>query len=203
MKRQPQIFAIALLLAVVLRANGGVPTEDRREHFRALRAQTVKQTSLSPLDRAYLDGLMILGHANGCREFFGEEAQNVLTELVAGLRETKLDDACVGVRMSGRFTVFSNPQSHLLYRLFTDAALNTAGPFFKAKVFAAEPFVPAVGSFQPNTRAARALILFHELAHLIQRDGAWLIPDDGDQPGLSRSSNRTIEARCGEQIRAL
>ena len=203
MKVQRQLFAAALLLSVIVPATAGVPATDRREHLRLLRTQISKQMNLSPLDRAYLDGLTILGQPNTCREFFGGgSAQTVLTELVIRLRETRLNDSSVGVRMSGRFTMFT--EEHLSFRLFEDAELNTAGPFLRARVSPAEPFVPRVGSFQPNTRAVRALILLHELAHLIQaRDGAWLIPDDGNRPDLSSANTRTIEARCGEQIRLL
>jgi hypothetical protein len=106
--------------------------------------------------------------------------------------------------MSGLFADYVDSESGVFYRLFAEAELNTGGPFYKAKVFPAEPFVPNVGSFRPNTREARVLILLHELAHLIKGpDSTWLIPDDGGNPQLSRQNTRTVEAQCGQQIRAL
>jgi len=93
--------------------------------------------------------------------------------------------------------------TNLTYRVFDHAALNINGPFKKAKVFADEPFVPGVGSFRPNTREARVLILMHELGHLIERDHRWLLPDDGTSPAQSRQNTKIVEKNCGAQIRAL
>jgi hypothetical protein len=205
MKLQVQLFALALVLSAPARSIGGVTAEDRRQHLRLVREQGFSQRVLGPLDRAYLDALNAMGQQNSCSEFFGgEAAQGVLTELVINLRATRLNDSRVGVRMSGPFAVFANPENEPSYRLFADAELNTAGPFYKAKVFAAEPFVPSVGSYRPNTRGARALMLLHELAHLIQgKNKTWLIPDDGDSPQLSRLNTATVESKCGKQIRDL
>ena len=204
MKCQRQLFAIALLLSTSVSGFGGVSSEQKREHLRMLRTEAFRKVSLRPLDRAYLDAFTILGQQNACSEFFGgEAAQEVLEELVIELREERMNDARIGIRMSGPFTLFARSERHISYRLFAGAALNTAGPFCKSKVFAAEPFVPNVGSFQPNTREVRVLILLHELAHLIQgRNGAWLIPDDGDRPQLSRQNTSTVESVCGKEIRA-
>ena len=203
MKLQRQLFAIALLLSVSVRGIGGVSAEDKREHLRLLRAQTFKQRNLRPLDRAYLDAFAVLGQQNTCSQFFGGgAAQDVLEELVIELREERMNEATIGIRMSGPFTSFAKAGEGISYRLFARAQLNTEGPFCKAKVFTAEPFVPNVGSFQPNTREVRVLILLHELAHLIQsRNGTWLIPDDGGNPQLSSRNTSTVESRCGVQIR--
>jgi hypothetical protein len=206
MKRPRHLLVIALLLSVNVSVTAaGAANEARREHLRLLRSHSSPQMNLNSLDRAYLDASTILEETNTCSDFFGgDAAQTVLTELVIRLRETRMTDSGIGMRMSGRFMMFSNSDNYFSYRLFDHVELNTAGPFFRAKVFPAEPFVPRVGNFQPNTRAVRAFILFHELAHLIQsRDGAWLIPDDGDRPDVSRANNRKIEAKCGQQIRVL
>jgi len=205
MKLQVQLLALALVLSAPARGISGVSAEDRRQHLRLVREQGFSQRVVGPLDRAYLDALKAIGQPNTCSEFFGGgAAQGVLTELVINLRATRMNDSRVGVRMSGPFAVFSNPENEPSYRLFADAELNTVGPFYKAKVFAAEPFVPSVGSYQPNTREARALILLHELAHLIQsKNKTWLIPDDVDSPQLSRLNTITVESKCGRQIRTL
>ena len=205
MKIPRQLFAIALLLLTSVSGFSGVSSEQKREHLRMLRTEASGKVSLTPLDRAYLDAFTVLGQQNKCGEFFGgEAAQNVLDELVIELRDERMNDASIGIRMSGPFTVFANSERHISYRLFADAALNTSGPFCRAKVFAPEPFVPNVGSFQPNTREVRVLILLHELAHLILgRNGLWLIPDDGNRPQLSRRNTSTVESTCGKEIRAL
>ena len=205
MKISRQLFAIALLLSTSVSGFGGVSPEQKREHLRMLRTEAFRKVSLTPLDRAYLDAFTVLGRPNTCSEFFGAEAaQDALAELVIELREERMNDASLGIRMSGPFTVFGNSEGHISYRLFADAALNTSGPFCKAKVFDAEPFVPKVGNFRPNTREVRVLILLHELAHLLPgRNGAWLIPDDGNQPQLSQQNTSTVESACGKEIRAL
>ena len=205
MKLQRQFFSIALLMLTSVSAMAGVSAEEKREHLRMLRTQAFRKVNVTPLERAYLDAFTVLGEQNTCSEFFGgHTAQDVLEELVIELRDERMNDASIGIRMSGPFTVFANSERHISYRLFADAALNTSGPFCTAKVFAAEPFVANVGSFQPNTRAVRVLILLHELAHLILgRNGLWLIPDDGNQPQLSRQNTSTVESRCGVQIRNL
>ena len=205
MKRQRQLFAIALLILTSVSAMAAVSAEEKRERLRMLRAQAFRIVNVTPLERAYLDTFAVLGQQNTCSQFFGGgAAQDVLEELVIELREERMNEATIGIRMSGPFTSFANAGEGISYRLFARAQLNTEGPFCKAKVFTAEPFVPNVGSFQPNTREVRVLILLHELAHLIQgRNGTWLIPDDGGNPQLSSRNTLTVESRCGVQIRNL
>jgi hypothetical protein len=166
---------------------------------------TAAQVRLTLLERAYLDTIGILDIKDGCSQFFGgTESARVLDELVVKLKEHSSNDSRTGLRMSGPVEIYLNPENGALYRLFERAELNSAGPFFKSKTFPAEPFVPNVGSFRPNTRQARVLILLHELAHLIKgSNGTWLIPDDGGNAQLSRSNTRTVESRCRQQIRAL
>jgi hypothetical protein len=128
----------------------------------------------------------------------------ILDEFVIRLRAQTILDTRIGLRMSGRFIIRLEPNENIEYRLFEFIHLNTVGPFFRAKAFPSETYVPKMGTFAPNTRGARALIMLHELAHLIKRrDGSWLIPDDGQNVQLSRINTMTVEARCGEQIRAL
>jgi hypothetical protein len=65
--------------------------------------------------------------------------------------------------------------------------------------------VPAdVGHFLPGSRRARALILLHELAHLIEgENGAWLIPDDGYNVEQSRANTLRIQTVCRAQLETL
>jgi hypothetical protein len=125
-------------------------------------------------------------------------------KVIIRLRDQVIPDARIGIRMSGIFTNLVEPQEGIAYRLFQRADLNSLGAFYKAKTFPSEPFIPNMGSFQPNTREARALILLHELAHMIKdQNGAWLIPDDGNSTQVSRLNTLKIESQCGQQIRAL
>jgi hypothetical protein len=160
---------------------------------------------LTLLEHAYLDTYRVLSGDSQCNQFFGGTgARQVLDELVIRLQIRPMGDSRIGIRMSGIFTVQVEPQEGLLFRLFEQADINGQGAFFRAKTFPAEPLVPNVGSFPPNTREARVLILLHELAHLIKgKDGAWLIPDDGNSPQLSRRNTLTVESNCGQQIRDL
>jgi len=204
MNLQRRLFAIALLLTMSVSGMARFSSEQKREHLRILLNKDFRQVNLTPLDRAYLDAVALLTQEGRCSEFFGGQAtQYVLEELVVKLREELINDARICIRMSGPYTFVASAKG-VSYRLFTTTELNTAGPFYKSKVFAAEPSVPNIGSFRPNTRAARVLILLHEVAHLVRnKDGVWLIPDDGNSPQLSRQNTVTVESKCGRQIRAL
>jgi hypothetical protein len=197
------------LLAVVLTLSISTGTlsnsrvdQKRRVRLQALRASTSSHIHLTLLERAFLDAVAILETQNTCSDFFGgSKSARVLDELVVTL-ETSGTDFRIAVRMSGPFVIYKTDNG-VLYRLFDKAELNWSGAFYRAKVFPSDAPVPNVGSFQPNTRQARVLILLHELAHLIESDtGAWLIPDDGRSPELSRSNTRTIESKCKQVIRA-
>lgn len=198
-----QFFAIALLLTTPVSGLGTISVEEKRERLRMLRTEGFRQITQTVLDRAYLDVRALLHQPGSCGEFFGGRAsERVLEELVIRLDEKRIGDVRISVSMYGRFT-FADAEG-ITYRLFATAKLNTHGPFYRAKVFPAEPLIPNVGSFRPNTREARVLILLHELAHLIRgKDGLWLIPDDGHDPQLSRQNTNKVESRCGKQIRNL
>ena len=159
-----------------------------------------------PLEQAFQDALSILSKSNSCSRFFGDTktTAEVLRRLAIQFQIRLLRDSRTGIQMSGNFTYFGQTERHAGYRLFAAATINTAGPFFKAKVFPAEPYVPPVGSFLPNTREARVLMLLHELAHLVKgQNGNWLIPDDGNAPALSKRNTEVIESQCREQILSL
>jgi hypothetical protein len=205
MKYQP-LLAIALLLATAMSGSGKSLSEGKqRSRLQALRTVDFKNMHLPPLDRAYLDTYALLGGHNQCSQFFaGGGSRQILDELVVRLRTRSMSDSRIGIRMYGTFTSLIEPQEGISYRLFAEAEINSIGAFYRSRVFPAEPPVPNMGSFRPNTREARVLILLHELAHLIKgRDGTWLIPDDGNDTQLSRSNTLTVESKCGQQIRAL
>src|SRR6266542_1121538 len=179
MKRQA-LIAIAMLLATSITGFGNsLSEEQRRTRLQVLRTGDIRNISLTPLDRAYLDARTLLDHDSPCSQFYGgSKSEQVLDELAVRLRTASINDSKIGIKMSGSFTWFVDSESGISYRLFEEA--------------------------QPNTRRARILILLHELAHLIKGpNGMWLIPDDGDNPRLSHQNTLTVESRCGEQIRAL
>lgn len=169
-----------------------------------LSAPRVRQ--VAHLERALQDAIRILSNDNPCSRFFGDTktTAEVLPRLTSRFEVRLLPDSRIGIKMSSTFTYFGQTEKHGAYRLFDAATINIRGPFLKAKVFPAEPNVPAVGGFRPNTREARVLMLLHELAHLvIGRDGNWLIPDDGDDPALSKHNTGLIESQCRAQILSL
>jgi len=158
------------------------------------------------IEQALQDAMSILSKNNPCSRFFGDTktAQEVLPRLAARFQIRLLRDSRIGLEMSGALTYFDQTENHRAYRLFDAATINLRGPFFKAKVFPADPYVPPVGGFRPNTREARVLILLHEMAHLLKGgDGNWLVPDDGDNPALSKQNTALIESQCRAQIRSL
>lgn len=167
------------------------------------RVTRVARKPSSPLDQAYQDAISILTKNNSCSRFFGgpNAAEEVLSRLATQVQIHLLRDSQTGIEMSGIFTYFEQTEKHAGYRLFAAATINTRGPFLKAKVFPAEPYVPPVGSFLPNTREARVLMLLHELGHLVRgQNGSWLIPDDGDSSKLSSQNTALIESQCKAQI---
>lgn len=155
---------------------------------------------------AYHDVYHILSQPNPCSSFFGGPgaAVQVLNHLFSELETTKLSSTRTSMVMSGRTRRVINARTGLNYRLFEKAAINTSGPFYQRKLAGSAPLVPNVGSFEPDTREARATILLHELGHLLQgSNGQWLLPNDGDSDEQSQKNTDTIEERCGEQIKEL
>jgi len=205
MKARP-LLAIALFCLTAIPVFTKPLTEDeRRTRLQTLRSINADRIDPTPLERAYLDVYAMLESDNQCGIFFGGNgARQVLSELVVRLKEQAISDTRIGVRMSGTFTNIREPESGLYYRLFEKAYLNSFGAFYRSKTFPSQPLVPHMGSFSPNTREARVLILLHELAHLIKGpQGTWLIPDDGANAQVSRLNTLTIETKCRQQIRAL
>jgi hypothetical protein len=119
------------------------------------------------------------------------------------LRATKLAPG-VGIRMYGRVTDFEDPSHGFRYRLFEKAVVNVAGPFSSRQDLAGDQPVRNVGSFPPDTREARVLMLLHEIGHLLTGpDRDWLLPNDGGDSEQSEKNTRFVESKCGERIRAL
>ncbi len=163
---------------------------------------TIKDPSYT---EAYFDVVSILSDENSCSDFFGgpDKALEVFNQLAAMMTKT-YSRQNVGIQMSGDYMTMSNQISGNRYRLFRKAEVNVLGPFYRQKIFETEPSVPHVGSFPPNTREARTLMLLHELGHLIElRRGQWLLPDDGHSEEQSEENTRIVEKHCAKAIMAL
>jgi hypothetical protein len=106
--------------------------------------------------------------------------------------------------MSGETVNIFNSITHREYRLFDKVSLNLNGPFYRRRFSNSEPSVPSVGTFDPDTKEVRVLILLHELGHLLKGiTGNWLIPDDGNDSNQSRLNSLKIQKQCHEQLKAL
>ncbi|HKC66243.1 MAG TPA: hypothetical protein VKB86_21540 [Pyrinomonadaceae bacterium] len=154
---------------------------------------------------AYRDGFTILSTDNSCSRFYGGtlDPLKVFNQMLASFKGEYIDSK-TGIEMMGGYSNYINSLNGFSYRLFAKGIINRWGPFYKQKRFTSEADVPGVGSFPPNTRKARVLMLLHELAHLIKgKDGRWLIPDDAFDFDKSRRNTDLIEKQCGEYIQKL
>jgi hypothetical protein len=156
------------------------------------------------LGSAYYDTVSILGSNNPCSDFFGGPASvEIFNELVSKIRKDALA-AGIGMRMSGLTTNIHNARTNIKYRIFDKVSINSRGPFYRKKAAHWEPTVPKVGTFEPNTQQVRVLMLLHELGHVMTgSNGQWLLPDDGQDEGLSRANSRKIENVCTDQLHNL
>jgi hypothetical protein len=156
------------------------------------------------ISSAYWDAFGILSENNRCSEFFGgTDVREVLNRFVGGLKKDYTAPS-IGFRMSGPSVSMLNAATKRSYRLFEKMEVNLNGPFYKIRMPNSGPAIRRIGSFESNTREVRALMILHELGHLIKgSDGNWLLPDDGNDPELSLNNTRTVEKSCNDQIRSL
>jgi len=160
----------------------------------------VFQTKDWNLTQAYADVYKILSDQNKCSTFYGgpREATIVLNSFVGNVKSQPLTRA-VAFRMTGRLRLIREPGAS--YRLFEKAMVNTNGSFYQRRDDPLQKFPADVGNFSPGSRPARALILLHELGHLIQgENGDWLLPDD-DRNGLqSKANTLRVQRECRQQL---
>lgn len=157
------------------------------------------------LGAAYYDTLKILSNVNSCSNFFGGStgAIVVLNNLMGTVKREYLEGS-VGMRMSGEVMTVTDAPTNTKFRLFKRTSINAKGPFYRKRASMDEAAIPRLGRYEPNTKAVRALILLHELGHLMKgNDGNWLLPDDGRSERLSNDNSARIEDVCGEQIKNL
>ena len=174
-----------------------------------VRAQAQERLEFSHKDfeltQAYGDVFKILSDQNTCSSFYGgpRNATTVLNEFVPLVQSHRLLKE-LSFQMTGRPRIIHNPITGLSYRLFDRAFVNSDGSFYQRRLDMLRRFPADVGSFLPGTRQARALILLHELGHLIEGDdGSWLIPDDGHDGAVSNRNTLVIQHACRAQLQTL
>jgi hypothetical protein len=203
MKLCRRLFVVVICLAMHASTFAGLPDGANAKSDAPRGVEPLRKHS-KPLAQAYTDAYGILGKDNACSRFFGgAAAQTAFEQLAAQLRSGMLGNNLVGIRMSGHVSFYKNP-GKVSYRIFEEVIINASGPFYKAAAFPSDPFIPNVGSFRPNTREARVLMLLHELAHLVVGpEGKWLIPDDANKPEQNNRNTALVESRCREEILSL
>ncbi|HZG52411.1 MAG TPA: hypothetical protein VEZ40_09770 [Pyrinomonadaceae bacterium] len=153
----------------------------------------------------YMDAYRILKEENTCSRFFGGavNATAVLNRFAEQLRNQRFANPNVAVEMSGDYVVVHDSETGAAYRLFERAVVNSAGPLY-VRPLPAQAQRRSIGRFPSDTRAARALILLHEIGHLVQgTDRRWLLPNDGHNAELSVRNTETVENYCRQQLTTL
>jgi hypothetical protein len=225
MRRREFVMVLALLAISLVSANANAPADFRGDSrdmpVPASKVDSNKDDQANPIEipveasplisrdktlgAAYLNTLSILSTTNGCSLFFGGPAASVevFKQLVRKVRKDYFPTA-IGIQMSGETVNISNVGSKTEYRLFDKVTINANGPFYQRQFSPSNIPLHSVGTFGPNTKEVRVLMLLHELGHVMKgKDGNWLLPDDGEDQSLSRLNSRKIEGACGEQIKAL
>ena len=110
----------------------------------------------------------------------------------------------VTFQMVGPPRLLHDPATGASYRLFNRTVVNTNGSFYQRRVEMMREYPSDIGSFTPGSRQARALILLHELGHLIRdENGDWLIPDDGHNGPQSKANTLRVQKACRVQLETL
>ena len=142
------------------------------------------------ITQAYIDVFKILSNQNTCSKFYRgpRTATKVLNGFVTRVKSQALIRE-VSFEMAGSPLIIHDPATGTSYRLFERTMVNTNGSFYQRRADPMRKFPSDVGNFAPGSRAARALILLHELGHLIEgQNGEWLIPDDGYDSKRSKAN---------------
>jgi hypothetical protein len=157
------------------------------------------------LTQAYSDVFKIVSSQNTCSDFYGgpRTATTVLNGFVRRVKPQPLMRE-VSFQMVGYPRLIRDPATGASYRLFEQTMVNTIGSFYQRRADPMRKFPSDVGNFSPGSRAARVLILLHELGHLIQgENGDWLIPDDGFNGEQSKANTLRVQQVCRKELEAL
>jgi len=185
------------VICVLLLQNGG-PSEDPPRPL----VVTKKDWNIT---QAYIDVFKILSDQNTCSDFYRgpRTATTVLNGFVRRVKsQSLLRD--VSFEMEGSPRIIRDPATGASYRLFEKTMVNINGSFYQRRADPMRKFPSDVGNFAPGSRAARALILLHELGHLIQdENGEWLIPDDGFDGRQSKENTLRVQQMCRKELNKL
>ena len=157
------------------------------------------------LRQAYTDTFAMLSEENPCSSFYGgpRAATTVLNEFIRVVKRRELPQE-ISLEMRGSARQLRDAETGVIYRLFENAIVNTRGSFYQHPIDHLQRLPHEIGSFASGSRSARALILLHELGHMIKaNNGAWLIPDDGDDWWQSIENTRRVQKVCLQNLRAL
>jgi hypothetical protein len=157
------------------------------------------------ITQAYVDVFKILNNQNTCSDFYRgpRTATTVLNGFVKRVKSRSLLRD-VSFEMAGSRRIIRDPATGASYRLFEKTMVNINGSFYQRRADPMRKFPSDVGNFAPGSRAARALILLHELGHLIQDDnGEWLIPDDGFDGRQSKENTLRVQQACHKELNKL
>jgi hypothetical protein len=157
------------------------------------------------ITQAYIDVFKILNNQNTCSDFYRgpRTATTVLNGFVKRVKSRSLLRD-VSFEMAGSRRIIHDPATGASYRLFEKTMVNINGSFYQRRADPMRKFPSDVGNFAPGSRAARALILLHELGHLIQDDnGEWLIPDDGFDGRRSKENTLRVQQACRKELNKL
>jgi hypothetical protein len=156
------------------------------------------------ITQAYTDVFEILSDPNTCSRFFGGPRATTVLSIFVTLMQPQPLVHDVSFEMTGRAQMVRDATTGASYRIFEKTMVNTNGSFYQRRDNSMANFPSNVGSFAPGTRQARALILLHELGHLIRSDdGDWLIPNDGHNGPQSQANTLRIQGECRPQLDAL
>jgi hypothetical protein len=185
------------VICVLLLQNGGPSEEPPRPLVVTKKDWNITQ--------AYIDVFKILSDQNTCSDFYRgpRTATTVLNGFVRRVKsQSLLRD--VSFEMVGSPRIIRDPATGASYRLFEKTMVNINGSFYQRRADPMRKFPSDVGNFAPGSRAARALILLHELGHLIQNEnGEWLIPDDGFDGRQSKKNTLRVQQACRKELNAL
>ena len=155
--------------------------------------------------QAYSDVFKILSSENPCSSFYGgpRSATTVLNSFVRLVKSQPLGRE-VSFQMEGTPYLVHDLATGASYRLFERTMVNTGGSFYQRRDDSMRRFPSDIGNFSAGSRPARALILLHELGHLIQgENGDWLIPDDGHNGLQSQANTLRVQQACRRQLNSL
>ena len=185
------------VICVLLLQNGGPSEEPPRPLVVTKKDWNITQ--------AYIDVFKILSDQNTCSDFYRgpRTATTVLNGFVRRVKsQSLLRD--VSFEMVGSPRIIRDPATGASYRLFEKTMVNINGSFYQRRADPMRKFPSDVGNFAPGSRAARALILLHELGHLIQdENGEWLIPDDGFDGRQSKENTLRVQQACRKELNKL